>query len=81
LFSEGEKRRISIYQALTQNKNIILYDEPTFGQDQSNIKKLTEIILDLKKMNKLQIIISHDEDFIKMVSDRELIINEGAYRE
>jgi ABC-type polysaccharide/polyol phosphate transport system ATPase subunit len=32
-------------------------------------------------MNKLQIIISHDEDFIKMVSDRELIINEGAYRE
>ncbi len=81
LFSEGEKRRISIYQALTQNKNILLYDEPTFGQDQSNIKKLTEIILDLKKMNKLQIIISHDEDFIKMVSDRELIINEGAYRE
>lgn len=77
LFSEGEKRRISIFIALAQNKNILLYDEPTFGQDASNIKKLTEIILKLKKMNKLQIIISHDEDFISAVGDRVLSLKDG----
>jgi energy-coupling factor transport system ATP-binding protein len=72
LFSEGEKRRISIFMALAQNKNILLYDEPTFGQDENNIKMLVDVILNLKKMNKLQIIISHDEDFIEKVGDRLL---------
>jgi energy-coupling factor transport system ATP-binding protein len=76
LFSEGEKRRISIFSALSQNKNILLYDEPTFGQDQKNIKMLTDIILNLKKMNKLQIIISHDEDFIEKVGDRILSLKD-----
>lgn len=81
LFSEGEKRRISIYSSLAQNKNILLYDEPTFGQDQNNIEILAEVILTLKKMNKLQIIISHDEDFIEKVADRFFIINEGDFDE
>lgn len=72
-FSEGEKRRISIYIALAQNKKILLYDEPTFGQDYNNVIKLTEIILSLKKMNKLQIIISHDDAFIEKVCDKFLL--------
>jgi energy-coupling factor transport system ATP-binding protein len=79
LFSEGEKRRISIFIALAQNKNILLYDEPTFGQDKNNKKILAEIILNLKKSNKLQIIISHDEEFIAKVGDRTLSLKGQAY--
>jgi energy-coupling factor transport system ATP-binding protein len=78
LFSEGEKRRISIFLAIAQNKNILLYDEPTFGQDENNIQMLVDIILNLKKMNKLQIIISHDEDFIEKVGDRVLSLKDKA---
>jgi energy-coupling factor transport system ATP-binding protein len=76
LFSEGEKRRISIYTALAQNKNIFLFDEPTFGQDENNTKILIDIIQELKRHNKIQIIISHDENFIELVGDRVLTLKE-----
>jgi energy-coupling factor transport system ATP-binding protein len=46
-------------------KNILFYDEPTFGQDQESIELIKALILQLKSMDKLQFIISHDEEFIK----------------
>ena len=64
LLSEGEKRRLSILMTVILNKTIILYDEPTFGQDEESILIIKEMILFLQKLGKIQIIISHDHSFI-----------------
>lgn len=62
--SEGEKRRLSILMTAFQDKSILFYDEPTFGQDPESISMIREIILFLKGMGKIQFLISHDENFI-----------------
>ena len=65
LLSEGEKRRLTIMMTVFHHKNILFYDEPTFGQDQESISSIKAIIMQLKSMGKLQFIISHDDQFIK----------------
>lgn len=58
--SMGEKRRLSLLATILQNRPIILYDEPTFGQDAINLRKIHEAIKELKRFGRLQIIVTHD---------------------
>jgi energy-coupling factor transporter ATP-binding protein EcfA2 len=74
LLSEGEKRRLSILMTIFLDKTIILYDEPTFGQDQESIAVIREIILELQKRSSIQIIISHDEAFIESLQAKVIQI-------
>jgi energy-coupling factor transporter ATP-binding protein EcfA2 len=74
LLSEGEKRRLSILMTVFLDKTIILYDEPTFGQDQESIVGIREIILELQIRKRVQIIISHDESFIESLSAKVIQI-------
>ena len=68
LLSEGQKRRAAILIQLNLNKKVIFYDEPTYGQDRQNQINLVQIIHALKEKNLLQIIISHDDDFIRQIA-------------
>ena len=77
LLSEGEKRRLSFFLALLQNRNIILYDEPTFGLDFENKKLVIDTILSLKSLQAIQFIISHDEEFISGVADVVYVLEGG----
>ncbi|MDO9181893.1 MAG: ABC transporter ATP-binding protein [Bacteriovorax sp.] len=77
LLSEGEKRRLGILITVLQEKSILLYDEPTFGQDQSSIFKIKELILSLKNMGKIQVIISHDEAFINSLPTKIYLLSNG----
>lgn len=77
LLSEGEKRRLSILMTVVLNKTILLYDEPTFGQDQKSISIIKEMIRGLKEMGKIQCIISHDEKFIDSISKNVFELVDG----
>lgn len=81
LFSEGQKRRISILINVVLNKKILFLDEPTFGQDQKNIDKITAIVNQLKNKNYLIFIISHNEDFISEVASRVFELKEYKLNE
>ena len=52
------------------DKFIFFFDEPTFGQDQSSIDLIIELIKYLKLKKKIQFIISHDEKFIKSIATK-----------
>lgn len=70
LLSIGQKRRLGILMAFFQDRPIIIYDEPTFGQDLVSRHYIREIITRLKIENRLQIIVSHDDDLIIDLADR-----------
>lgn len=81
LLSEGEKRRLSILMTVFLNKELILYDEPTFGQDQKSIEEIIVLVRELKKLGLIQVFISHDEYFIKRVADRVMVLDSGSLNE
>lgn len=67
--SGGQKQRVAIARALAMKPKILCYDEPTSALDPYLRQVVKEIILDLKKDGMTQIIVTHDLDFAKEVSD------------
>ena len=58
--SHGEKRRLSVATMLAVGQEILILDEPTFGQDQVNAAALMELLSKLHAEGRTVIIITHD---------------------
>ena len=68
--SGGQKQRAAIARALAMNPKILAYDEPTSGLDEASTHQVADIVKTLKKRGVTQVIITHDQPFAEMVSDR-----------
>lgn len=75
--SGGEKQRTLISVFLVKKPNVLIMDEPTTGMDLDNMKRLVNWIKKLKSMGLSLIIISHDLEFLEMVVDSVLILQNG----
>lgn len=76
--SGGMKKRVGLARTLIKKPEIILYDEPTTGLDPATSMEINEMILDVRKSNKVtSVIITHDMNCVRMTSDRMLIIRDG----
>ncbi len=76
--SGGMKKRISIARTLILKPDIILYDEPTTGLDPITAREISKLILKVQeKYNTSSIIISHDMNCIKIVSDQIIMLIDG----
>lgn len=67
--SGGQKQRVAIVRALAMRPKILCYDEPTSALDPALRDEVAQIILDLKKQEMTQIVVTHDMDFAKNVAD------------
>ncbi len=77
LLSEGEKRRLSILMTVFMGKRVIFYDEPTFGQDLKSRSLIASLMKEIQKMGILQVMISHDDSFIKETVNRVYVLDQG----
>ncbi len=68
--SGGQKQRVAIARALAMDPKILAYDEPTSGLDETSTKQVAEVVKTLKAQGVTQLIITHDQPFAEMVSDR-----------
>ena len=76
--SGGMKKRISIARTLILKPDIILYDEPTTGLDPITAREISNLILKVQeKYNTSSVIISHDMNCIRIVSDQIIMLIEG----
>lgn len=75
--SGGEKQRLQIAMATLSEAKILIFDEPTSGLD---IKSMNRVVGEVTKLakEKAVIIISHDYEFIRKVSDRIVYLKEGS---
>ncbi|MCT6839796.1 MAG: ATP-binding cassette domain-containing protein [Apilactobacillus kunkeei] len=68
--SGGQKQRVAIVRTLAMHPKIICYDEPTSALDPKLSEEVGKIILDLKKQNITQLVLTHDVAFANQVADK-----------
>lgn len=77
-FSHGMRQRLGIAQALLNDPDLILLDEPTTGLDPQGIIEVRELILRLKnEKNKTIVLSSHLLSEIELIANRMVILNKG----
>ena len=67
--SGGEQRRLSVATVLATAPDVIILDEPTFGQDPDTWRELVAIVGDLLADGRAVIAVTHDEAFVRAVAD------------
>lgn len=76
--SGGMKRRIALARTLILQPKIILYDEPTTGLDPITAKEILLLMKSIQqKYNTSSIIITHDVDCARMISNRMILLVDG----
>jgi phospholipid/cholesterol/gamma-HCH transport system ATP-binding protein len=76
--SGGMKRRIALARTLILKPKIILYDEPTTGLDPITSKEILMLMMSIQKQyNTSSLIITHDVDCARMISNRMILLIDG----
>ncbi|MDF7681922.1 ABC transporter ATP-binding protein [Lactobacillus sp. ESL0679] len=76
-YSVGMRQKVGIIQAVMEEQNIILLDEPTRGIDQDGIGQFVALLAKLKHKNKTVIVASHDQ-ISEIKYDRYLKLQNGV---
>jgi ABC-2 type transport system ATP-binding protein len=76
-FSKGMKQRVNIAAALLPDPDIIILDEPSTGLDPRGVVEVRDIILDLKKQQKLIFMSSHLLSEVSDFCDEVAMIDQG----
>jgi ABC-2 type transport system ATP-binding protein len=80
-YSKGMTRRIGLAQALINDPDLIVLDEPTTGLDPIGTRKMKDLILELKSRGKTVLMCSHLLADVQDVCDRIAILYEGELKE
>src|SRR5205809_67551 len=80
-YSKGMARRIGLAQALINNPDLILLDEPTTGLDPIGTREMKDLILSLKQQGKTVLLCSHLLADVQDVCDRITILFRGQMME
>jgi energy-coupling factor transport system ATP-binding protein len=70
--SGGEQRRLSVATALATAPEVLILDEPTFGQDLRTWRELVDLIAELRDEGRAVVLVTHDADLTATVADREV---------
>lgn len=76
--SGGEKRRLSVATVLTGGPQILVLDEPTFGQDANTWAELASLLTELLDAGTAVVSVTHDELFTKVIGGEKLVLGSGA---
>lgn len=78
--SQGQKRRLSAASMMINGQSILILDEPTYGQDRDNLKKLIELLYQINSEGTSILMITHDMDMVMSCCDRVIYLDEGRVK-
>jgi len=74
--SFGQKRRLSVATMLLLNQDILLLDEPTFGQDAKSAYDLLHVLEKRKQEGTSIMMVTHDMDLVDQYADKVIVLDE-----
>ena len=80
-YSKGMTRRIGLAQALINDPELILLDEPTTGLDPIGTREMKDLIIKLREQGKTVLMCSHLLADVQDVCDRIAILHQGELKE
>ncbi|OBZ08832.1 polar amino acid ABC transporter ATP-binding protein [Bacillus sp. FJAT-27264] len=81
MLSGGQKQRVAIARALMLNPDILLFDEPTSALDPELTGEVLRVIRQLAEEKMTMIIVTHEMNFARDVSDRVIFMDKGEVAE
>ncbi len=75
--SGGQQQRVSIARALALQPKILFFDEPTSALDPILTSEVLKVIKELAEQKMTMIIVTHEMEFAKELSDRIIFMEEG----
>ena len=79
--SGGQQQRVAIARALALEPDILCFDEPTSALDPELTGEVLKVIKGLKNTDSTMIVVTHEMDFAKNVSDKVLFMADGVIEE
>lgn len=76
--SGGQSQRVSIARALALKPKILFFDEPTSALDPELTGEVLKVIRSLTSLNMTMIIVTHEMDFAKEISNRMIFMDQGV---
>ena len=79
--SGGQKQRLAIVRALAMKPDVVLFDEPTSALDPEMVKEVLDVIRKLANTGMTIIMVTHQLEFAKEISDRVFFMDGGVIYE
>lgn len=80
-YSLGMRQRLGIAQAIMEDQDILILDEPMNGLDKKGCEDVRKLLLDLKKEGKTILLASHNQNDIDMLCDKVYEMDRGEITE
>lgn len=79
--SGGQKQRVAIARALSMNPDVLLFDEPTSALDPEMVGEVLKTMKSLAHTGLTMMIVTHEMEFAREVSDRVIFMDKGVIAE
>lgn len=79
--SGGQKQRVAIARALSMEPDVLLFDEPTSALDPEMVGEVLAVMKELAKTGLTMIVVTHEMEFARDVSDRVIFMDKGVIAE
>ena len=79
--SGGQQQRVAIIRALAMEPDVLLFDEPTSALDPEMVGEILEVMKKLAEDGMTMIVVTHEMDFAKNVSDKIIFMHDGCIAE
>ncbi|HSG64179.1 MAG TPA: energy-coupling factor transporter ATPase [Gammaproteobacteria bacterium] len=77
VLSHGQKRRLSVAAMVVGRPEVVVLDEPTFGQDFQQARNLMELLRSLADEGAAVVFITHDMRLVAEYADRAAVLSSG----